>query len=471
MGETQGLSQPPGDPAARTRRAALLMVVANSFGTALMLSSVTVALPSIARDLALDAVVLAWVPLVYLMASAASVLAFGRLADMYGRKRLFVLGALGLALSSMLLAVAPDGRTLVALRALQGVSAAMLYATQAAILTSVYPPQQRGQALGLLAGSVYFGLTCGPLFGGWLVESFGWRAAFVAHLPVSVLVLLVALPRVEGDWSAATRGRFDWPAALLYALAICCVMAGFAALPTVGGIAAIALGALLVVLFLRGQLASDDPLLDARLLLRNRVFGLSSLASLLMYTTTFSILVLLSLYLQYLKGLTPTGAGLVMLAQPLVVALVSPLAGRLSDRIETRAIATLGVGITALGLVGLAGIGPATPLAAVTGCLLLTGLGFALFASPNVSAIMGAVPKGAYGAAGGAVATMRILGQLCSMGLVATGFALTLGAVEITPEHHPALERALALCFTAAALLCVPAAWCSLARGRVRQNA
>jgi MFS family permease len=129
----------PGDAAARaSRRAATLMVVANSFGTALMLSSVTVALPSIARALALDAVMLAWVPLVYLMASAATVLAFGRLADMYGRKRMFVLGAGGLALSSLLLAVANDGPTLLALRAAQGISAAMLYATQAAILSSVY---------------------------------------------------------------------------------------------------------------------------------------------------------------------------------------------------------------------------------------------------------------------------------------------------------------------------------------------
>lgn len=471
MGEAPGLSPAPGDPAARTRRAALLMVVANSFGTALMLSSVTVALPSIARDLALDALLLAWVPLVYLMASAATVLAFGRLADMYGRKRLFVLGALGLAASSVLLALAPDGRSLVALRGLQGMSAAMLYATQAAILTSVYPPQQRGHALGLLAASVYFGLTCGPLFGGWLVESFGWRAAFVAHLPVSVLVLLFALPRVEGEWAAATRGRFDWPAALLYALAICCVMAGFAALPAPGGIFAIAAGAGLVGLFLRGQLRSDDPLLDARLLLGNRVFGLSSLASLLMYTTTFSVLVLLSLYLQYIKGLPPTRAGLVMLAQPLVVAVVSPLAGRLSDHIETRVIASLGVGVTGIGLLALSRIGPETPLSAVTGCLLLTGLGFALFASPNVSAIMGAVPRTAYGAAGGAVATMRILGQLGSMGLVATSFALTIGQVEITPASYPALGRALDLAFSVAALLCIPAAWCSLARGRVHPAA
>lgn len=467
MGEAATLK--PGTASSALQRAALAMVIANAFGNALMLSSVTVALPAIARAFALDAVLLAWVPLIFLLTSAATVLAFGRLADMYGRKRVFVIGATGFALSSLLLACAPDAQTLIGLRALQGASAAMLYATQTAILTSVYPPQRRGHVLGLLAAAVYFGLTCGPLVGGWLVEQFGWRAAFVAHLPLTGLVFLVALPRVRGDWAAETRGRFDWRAALLYAVAIVCLMLGVAALPRRLGVVGIVGGIALILAFLRQQHSRPDPLLNVQLLLGNRVFGLSSLASLLMYTTTFSILVLISLYLQYLKGLAPTGAGLVMLAQPLMVALVSPAAGRLSDRLEPRFLASAGIGITALGLFLLSRVSQATPLSHIVTCLLLTGLGFGLFGSPNVSAIMGSVGRGELGQAGGTVATMRILGQLCSMGIVAVAFALTLGQVEITPATYPALARALELSFIAAAALCVPAALCSLARGRVRE--
>ena len=453
------------------QRAALAMVVANSFANALMMSSVTVALPSIARALALDAVLLAWVPLIFLLTSAATVLAFGRLADMYGRKRLFVIGSIGIALSSVLLACAPDGPTLIGLRVFQGISAAMLYATQVAILTSVYPPQRRGQAIGVLAASVYFGLTCGPLLGGWLIEHVSWRAAFVAHLPISLLVLLVALPRVPGDWMAETRGRFDWQAAVLYAFAISCLMIGVAALPASRGLFGIGAGIVLMGVFMRQQYTTPDPLLNVALLLGNRVFGLSSLASLLMYANTFSILVLISLYLQYLKGLSPTEAGLVMLAQPLVTAVISPLAGRWSDRIEPRILATTGIGFTALGLLWLSRIAPDTPLGEITACLLVTGFGFSLFGSPNASAIMGAVGRSEFGAAGGAVATMRILGQLCSMGIVATAFALTIGKVEITPASYPALAVALEASFLVAALLCVPAAWCSLSRGRVRTAA
>lgn len=447
------------------------MVVANSFGNALMLSSVTVALPSIARAFELDAVLLAWVPLIFLMTSAASVLAFGRLADMYGRKRVFVIGASGFAVSSILLACAPNAAALIGLRVFQGTSAAMLYATQTAIITSVYPPQQRGRVLGLLAASVYFGLTCGPLVGGWLVEQFGWRAAFVAHLPFTLLVLLVALPRVKGDWAAETRGRFDRQGAALYATAIVCLMLGVAELPASTGLLGLGAGLVLMLVFLRHQLGRPDPLLNVSLLLGNRAFGLSSLAALLMYTTTFSILVLISLYLQYLKGMAPTEAGLVMLAQPLVVAAVSPLAGRLSDRVEPRLLASAGIAITALGLLLLSQLTATSPVAQIVGCLLLTGFGFGLFGSPNVSAIMGAVGRGELGQAGGTVATMRILGQLCSMGIVAMAFSLTLGKVEISPANYPALGHALALSFGVAAALCVPALVCSLARGRLRAGA
>jgi MFS family permease len=190
--------------------------------------------------------------------------------------------------SSLLLALAPDGTTLIALRALQGISAAMLYATQAAIVTSVYPPQHRGRALGMVASAVYFGLTVGPLVGGWLVEHFGWRVAFVVHVPLTLGVLLFALPRVQGDWSAPTRGRFDWRGALAYAGGILCVIVGASSLHASAGPSVLLSGVLLLLLFIRSQRRHEYPLFDVSLFFTNRVFALSSLAALLMYTTTFS---------------------------------------------------------------------------------------------------------------------------------------------------------------------------------------
>ena len=472
MGEAGGVKPPMPAPASpEAQRAALVMVVANSFAQPLMLSSVTVALPSIANDLALNAVTLSWIPLAFLLSSASTVLSFGRLADMFGRKRIFVLGALGSMLSSLLLALAPNGPMLIGLRVLQGISAAMLYATQAAIVTSVYPPERRGQALGMIASGVYFGLTAGPLLGGWLVEHFGWRYAFVVHLPLTASVLLFALPRVSGDWAAPERGSFDWRGALTYAGGIVALIGGATALHGALGAALLAVGVGLIAWFVREQRRRTHPLFEVNLFYTNRVFALSSLAALLMYTTTFSVPVLASLHLQYLKGLSATAAGLVMFAQPLVVALMSPLVGRLSDRVEPRVLATAGVLVTGLGLLALATLGAGDGLGRVAASLGLTGLGFSLFAVTNVSAIMGAIGRGQQGAASSAVAAMRVLGQVCSMGLVAMAFSFTMGDAAIQAETYPALARALSISFGFAAALCVPCALCSLARGELRPAA
>ncbi|MGH8597644.1 MAG: MFS transporter, partial [Gammaproteobacteria bacterium] len=320
------------DPAqASIQRTALVMIIMSAFALPLMLSAVNVALPAMARDLRMNAILLSWVPLAFLTASAASVLAFGRIADMFGRKRLFTLGTWGLLISSALLVVAPSAEILLGLRVLQALSAAMLYATQVAILSSIYPTEKRGAAIGMLVSAVYFGLTCGPLLGGWLIENLSWRMTFVAHAPFSLLVLAFGIPRVKGEWKAEHRGSFDWTGAGLYAGAIIALMWGASILPRLDGVALILAGAFGVALFFRQQHRAIDPLFDVSLFYTNRVFTLSSLASLLMYATTYSTLVLMSLYLQYLKGLNPTHAGLIMMVQPLLSALVSPLAGRLSD--------------------------------------------------------------------------------------------------------------------------------------------
>jgi EmrB/QacA subfamily drug resistance transporter len=449
------------------QRSALVTLVVSSFALPLLLSSVNVALPVLASELRMDAITLSWVQLAFLTSSAATVLSFGRLSDIVGRKRVYTWGMVGLVLSSLLAAAADSAQGLLTARALQGMSAAMVYATQIAILTSVYPPEQRGKAIGTLVSAVYFGLTCGPLIGGWLVSHFGWRAAFLTHLPLAAFVLAFGVPRLRGEWKLDTPGRFDGVGAVLYAGAIVALMVGGANLPTGLGIGLMCSGVLGLVAFDRHQRRQEDPLLDVRLFHTNRVFAMSSLASLLMYATTYSVLVLVSLYLQYLKGFSPSEAGLVMLTQPGISAIVSPLAGRLSDRTEPRVISSIGVLITALGLVALALLTPASSTAYLVGCLLAMGFGFSLFSSPNANAIMSGVERKLYGVAGGVVATMRILGQLGSMGVVAAAFALTLGRTEITPETYGALGDALRLSFVLGALLCVPALWCSLARGRL----
>jgi EmrB/QacA subfamily drug resistance transporter len=396
------------------------------------------------------------------------VLSFGRLSDMFGRKRMYLIGTASLIVTSIAAASATSGEMIIAFRLLQGVSAAMIYGTHIAIVSSVYPPQERGRVIGTTVAVIYIGLTCGPFIGGWLIGQYGWQAAFLVHVPMCLAALVVGIWLVKAEWRAEHPGRFDFVGSILYTAAIITFMYGISSLPNLYSFAMMALGAFGFWMFFHHQHGRRDPLFDVSLFYTNRVFTLSCIASVIMYTATFANIVMISLYLQYLQGMTPRDAGLVLMAQPLVMAVLSPYAGKLSDRIEPRIIASFGMGFTAVGLVLLATIDPATPVVLIVCYLMTTGVGFSLFSSPNANAIMGAVDARQYGIAGSSVATMRVVGQVSSMGIVAMAFALTIGPVQITPDVYPQLQDALTLCFSVAAVICLPGIYLSLVRGRVR---
>ncbi len=446
----------------------LSMVLVNAFTTPLMLSAVNVALPSIADDLSMSAVLLSWVPMAYLMASAMFVLVFGRIADMAGRKRVFLFGTGSVIVTSLLAASATTAYMLIGARFLQGVSAAMLYATQVALVSSVFPPPKRGQAIGLTVSMIYLGLTIGPLVGGFVVDQYGWRSSFLVHIPLGLIAIFIGLKYLKQEWKSNDRGSFDLFGAAIYAISILLLCFSVSRLPTVTGYVLLALAIIGIVFFMLFEHAHKHPIMDVGLFFTNRVFTYSCLASLIIYTATFANVVQVSLYLQYLKGLSATLAGIIMMCQPMTMALFSPLAGRLSDRFEPRQLATTGMLLSAIGLLLLANLREASSLLYLIVALVITGLGFALFSSPNVNAIMSSVEKSNLGRANGVVATMRIVGQMSSMMLVTLVFALMIGSVQIQPENYPALESAIRTIFTIAAALCIPGLYFSLARGRLR---
>ena len=450
------------------QRITLAMVLLNAFTTPLMLSAVNVALPSIAADLSMNAVLLSWIPMAYLMASAMFVLIFGRLADMVGRKRIFLIGTSCVIITSLIAAFAVSGAMLIAARFLQGMSAAMLYATQVAIVASVFPPAKRGRAIGLTVSTIYLGLTIGPLIGGVVIDSFGWRASFMVHIPLAILVLVLGLFFVKGEWSADERGSFDLFGTLLYIFSILMICIAVSMLPSTLSIILLAVSLFGFFFFFLFERAHKHPMFDVSLFFTNRVFLFSCLASLILYTATFANVVQISLYLQYLKGMSAMSAGMIMMCQPLTMAIFSPIAGRLSDKIEPRYLATAGMAVSCAGLLLLSDIQAASNLNYLIGALVLTGFGFSLFSSPNVNAIMGSVEKRSYGSANGVMATMRLFGQMTSMVLVTLIFSLVIGPVEIEPSNYDALEKAISLTFTIAASLCLPGLYFSVARGKIR---
>jgi MFS family permease len=251
-------------------------------------------------------------------------------------------------------------------------------------------------------------------------------------------------------------------------VALVALMYGFSRLPELVGAGLILLGLVGLGAFVAWEMRTRNPVLNLSLLTNNRPFAFSNLAALLNYSASSAVSFLLSLYLQYIKALRPQQAGLVLIAQPIVQASFSPAAGWLSDRIEPRIVASLGMGLTAAGLGSLIFVSPATPLWAIIARLILLGFGFALFSSPNMNAIMGAVERKFYGIASGMLGTMRLIGQMLSMGIATLLFALYIGRVEITPELYPLFLTSTKTAFVVFAALCVGGIFASLARGRIR---
>ncbi len=447
-------------------RLILIISTLGSFLTPFIGSMVNLALPQIAAEFSADAIQLGWVPTIFLLCSAMFLIPVGKLSDIYGRKKVFLIGIIITGLTSFLIPFSPTFPVLIALRGLQGIGSACIFGTSVAIVSSVFPKEQRGKALGINVTGVYAGLSLGPVIGGLLTHYLGWRSLFFILVPLCIFIIFAVTRWITVDWAAADVPSFDLVGALLYASVVFCGIFGITSITSKEGVVALILFFLLLPIFLSHETKVHNPIFDMRIFKNNRVFTFSNIAALINYSATFAIGYLLSLYLQIIKGLDPKSAGLVLVSQPLMQVLFSPWAGRLSDRIEPRYIASAGMGLNAIGLFILAGVSEETTLPIIILALLFLGFGFALFSSPNTNAVMGSVQKTDYGIASGTIATMRQFGMVLSMGITLFLFTIFIGAVEIGAEQASGFIITQRYAFIIFALLCIVGFVISLARGR-----
>ncbi|MFW2367187.1 MAG: MFS transporter, partial [Desulforhopalus sp.] len=446
-------------------RSALIVATLTSFMGPFMISAVNVALPAIQLELKMDAVQLSWIATAYLLSVAIGLVPAGKIADIHGRKKVFATGVGIYTLGSGLAIFVNSGAALIGTRVLQGLGGAMFVTTGMAILTSIFPAKSRGRVIGIYVAAVYIGLSVGPFAGGFLTQNFGWRSIFIVMVPVGVFLFFLTLYYLKGEWLGEPDQRLDLVGSFLYIFAILGLVYGATRLPSVLGSVLLLAGIILLYLFFKHQLTAQYPVFDVHLFTVNRVFAFSGLAALLHYSATFAVTFLLSLYLQYIKGMSPQSAGAVLMAQPIMMAILSPIAGRLSDKIEPRLIASGGMLLTALGVAIFILLTPDTSIYLIIPNLILLGTGFAFFSSPNMNAIMGAVEKRHYGLASGAVATMRLLGQMLSMAMATVVLALIVGRRAIAPDNYGLFLQSIHTAFTISAVLCLVGVYFSWFRG------
>jgi len=447
-----------------SKKSVLLVATFAAFLTPFLGSAVNLALPSIGKDLNADAIGLGWVISSFILSSAIFLLPFGRLADIIGRKKVFSLGILLFTISTFLIIFSRSITSLIILRIFQGISSAMIFGTSLAIITSVFQPGERGRAMGINITAVYLGLSCGPVIGGLLTQYLGWRSIFAFLVPFGIISLILIKWKIKTEWADSAGEKFDWIGSVVYGIALSSFMYGFSKLPSSIGWICIFTGIIMAVVFLIFEKKIINPVFDVRLILRNRVFAFSGIAALIHYSATSATGFFISLYLQYLKGLDARTAGLIMISQPIAMTLLSPIAGRLSDKRNPGVIASIGMGMTASGLVLLCFVTMTTPNYLIVLLLVMMGIGFGLFSSPNSNAIMSSVEKKHLGVASGVVGTMRMIGQMMSMGIAMMLLSLYIGKQTINPSTYPGLISAMKTGFIIFSILSVFGIFASLAR-------
>ncbi len=441
-------------------------------------SIVAVALPRLGPALDLSYGALLWVQASYLLTMAVLLIPLGRWADQRGRLRFYLVGIALFTAGSLVAALSQRGGTLIAGRVIQAGGGALLSATSAALVTAVFPPPERGRALGINVMAVYAGLSVGPPLGGFLVERFGWPSIFLVNLPIGALVLGwgVLLARRFED-STGPKRSMDLPGAVLLGLCLLGLLVPLTLAPERGwddfrlwsllGLALVSGLALLA-----RECRAAEPLLD-RGLLRDRAFLGGNLAAFLNYGALSAVGLLTAVHLQLVQGRSPRMAGWILLGQPVVQALLSPVAGHFGDRLGARFLSTCGMGLTALGLTALGLLPPRPSIPALMAALALVGMGMAAFSAPNTSAIMGRAPKDRLGVASAFLATMRVTGMAFSVALLGGLAAHDLGSggwKQLLRGASPALAQVFAggyrvAMFTGAGLALL-GAWASLARPR-----
>jgi EmrB/QacA subfamily drug resistance transporter len=452
-------------------KSTIISVMMTSFLTTFIGSSTNLALPSIGRDFQSSALVLSWIVTGYILASAAFLLPMGRISDLVGRRKIFLVGAVCFTIFTFLCAISWSDASIIIFRVLQGIAGSMIYATGMALLTSVIPAQKRGKAMGLAVTATYIGLSLGPVAGGAMCYHLGWRSIFYFISILGFVVAVFVMMCLKGEWVGAEDETFDFIGSLFYMSGVIALLYGMSTISSEPWAPYVFItGLVLMTGFTLYELKTNHPLLNIKLFTKNVGFAFSNLAAMINYSATFAIGFLLSLYLQIILGYSAQTAGLILLAQPIVMALFSSYAGALSDRIEPRKVASWGMALSSLGLFNFSFLTSTTSVWLIVPNLTLIGLGFALFSSPNTNAIMGSVEEKFYGVASSSVATMRMMGMATSMAIVTLLISLYVGDVTLSLSHSGELLKSFKLSFTVCGILCFGGVFASLARGNVRAS-
>lgn len=441
------------------QRNTILVSVVTAFITTFMGSALNLSIPAIETEFGVSAQTVGWTITIYMLTCAALAVPFGRLADMVDRRTILWIGILIFTSASAGAVFVGKMWSLLFFRFLQGVGAAMIFSTNIAILVGAFDGKERGRVIGYSTSATYVGLSAGPVLGGMLNFHFGWRSVFIATAAVAAVALYSALHKLPKEKQAdgfTVKPKFDLQGSTLYIAGITALMYGLSVVTTtVYGVWILLGGVVLLIFFGRTELHAEEPVVALKLFRHNLPYTFSNLAAMFNYSANFAISYLLSIYLQVVMGYSSQAAGMVLITGPVVQAVLSPLAGRLSDRYSPYMLSSLGMALCAASLIFYTFLPQDASLAMILCALCVTGVGFALFASPNTNAIMALVKKEDYSVASSLLATMRSIGHTASMAIVTVVVGIYLQKGSLAEAAPNVLMQTMHTAFFVFTILCI----------------
>jgi len=407
----------------KNRWVILFIVVMVTFMSTLDSSIVNVALPVMAKSLKVSSAVIQLVVTSYLIVIAATILIFGKLGDTIGKTKIFKFGIALFTLGSLFCGITSSLLILVLARIIQAIGAAACMANNQGIITEVFPASERGKALGITGTFVALGALVGPALGGFIVDATSWEYIFLINVPIGIITLFYGIKLLPKGHKKA-KEKLDWLGAILFMIAVGSLFVSLGQGQEVGFTQPIILAGFLIAIiafitFVIVEKKRENPLLQLQIF-ENKLFSLSIFCGFISFVAIFSSIIIQPFYLQDVLRFSPSFTGLILMVSPLVLAIVAPFSGHLSDKIGSEILTFIGLVVTSLSLLLMSTLNESSSLISMLLFIAAMSIGNGLFQSPNNSLVMSTVPKDKLGIAGSVNALVRNLGMVCGIALSTT---------------------------------------------------
>ena len=439
----------------------VLISFITSFFAVFLSNGIIIGVPAIAQDFAMNNVIQNWVPTIFFLVVAVFTVPAGQISGKFGVKKSLLAGILVFLVGSIGACLAFSTETFLVFRIMQGAGVAFLNVSAMAMVVHAVKPQNRGKALGFTVTGVYLATSLSPVICGFLVHNLGWRSMFYFVIPFLVVCIILMILKIPQEWKTYEKDKIDKVGSILYGIGILMFIYGFTTLITTTGQILTVAGIILLIIFGAYELRQKSPVFNMNLF-KNKKFTSSNIAAVCSYLAIMVVTTILNYHFQYVRGWNAQMSGMILIITPIIMAIMAPNAGKLSDKIHPQKLAAVGIGIAAVALAILTFLTQDTPLYMVVLAMILQGIGMGLFSSPNMNAIMSSVPPKDAPTASASQATMRTIGQTMSLGLLTLVFAWVMGSLELAPQYAGMIVQASQIICAICTFACILSVFASL---------